>query len=199
MTSAAATCNNYETAAGAAKETAQAAFAALQEADIASGNAGAAALVKAMDAGDAAIALGEFAPKRGKQKFLKESASAPLSTIKLCMKLAQGRDRIEKEMASSVGQMSIRGAVRLLRPKEKKKKPLTVNLIAWTVMSDLDFQSSFGKVRDIFLKKMSADHKGWLHTQLAQEFGAVRTATRAPNGAPYNTTRNLLRDIGATE
>ncbi len=112
---------NYETAAGAARDAALAAFAALQEANTASDNADTTALVRAMEAGDAAIALEEFAPKRQKQKFLTESTDAKLATIKVCMKLARGRHRIEEQMASA-SQMSIRVALRLLRPEKREKQ-----------------------------------------------------------------------------
>src|SRR5215470_14032968 len=113
------------------REAAQAAFAAFKEAkeDIKTWqrsaiDKGTSALHWAMNAGDAAIAPEQFAPSRGKQKFLKESAEAPLSTIKLCIKLAEGRSRIEGEMANMLAKpLTIRGAIRLLTPQAEKREP----------------------------------------------------------------------------
>jgi hypothetical protein len=175
---------------------AQAAFAAVQEADVASNNAGTAALIKAMEAGDAAIALDEFAPKWGKQKFLKETTGARLSTIKVCMKLAQGRDRIEKELASA-SQMSIRGALRLLRePKEKTKRPPRLNPEAWNSADDEAKQQFYAAIDDSFLISLTNDQRRRLIADLTNKSTsdrAVSIAKRIVSG----TLQKLREDTGA--
>ncbi len=178
---------------------AQAAFAALQEADNATTKANADALTRAMEAGDTAIALEEFAPRRGRQKFLKETTGAPLSTIKRTVTLAQGRAIIEAEMAR-VGQMSIRSALKLLRkPKEKKKKPLKPNPIAFRVAISSDCQWFFDEVSDVFLQKLSAEQKRWLSEELGRELSAVHPAPQRMNAAhqspAYRPIPRTVREV----
>jgi hypothetical protein len=90
-------------------ERAKRAYAALRAAD---GDA----LDHAFNLGDAAIQIGDSAPKRGRQRHLVETIGAPKTTINECIRLAMNRMIIEATFdLDGAPSRSILAALRLLR------------------------------------------------------------------------------------
>jgi hypothetical protein len=169
---------------------AQEAFAALQEADNAIGDAGTTALRRAMEAGDSVIRLEEFAPNRGKQKFLTDKIGAKLATIKVCKKLAQGRDLIEKELASA-SQMSIRSALKLLRPEPKEKKPPRLSPEAWNGATDQVRQEYFDQIEATFLRSLTDPQRRRIFAKLS---GGADMPVPRPSPA-YRPIPRTVREV----
>jgi hypothetical protein len=79
-------------------------------------------LEQAMQAGDLLIEAKDRVGPGRYLDWLKKACGIPRSTAALYVQLAEGRGTIECEM-SNVGHLTIRAAVRLLKPRKKAEKP----------------------------------------------------------------------------